>query len=108
MITADQLTKYVSANQADADFVRACLDEAEQIVANALLSPAGTVRTCPEEIRDRAVKEVGAELFARRGLRNGIATFGTGDGDLQPVRVARDPMHLARSILAPWAGGPFA
>ena len=58
--------------------------------------------------RDRAALEVGAELWARRGLKNGVATFGAGDDGLTPVHVPRDPMHLARAILAPFLGGPFA
>lgn len=103
------LTAYVKASANDATYVEQCAAEAEAIVAESLRSgTAGLERPAPAELRKRAVVEVGAELYARRGLRNGIATFGTGDGDVQPVRVNRDPMHLARSILAPYLGGPFA
>lgn len=101
------LAAYVSVDKTNT-YVGECAAEAEAIVAKALHLEDGTERSTPPELRRRAVIEVGAELYARRGLRNGIATFGQADGGLQPVRVARDPMHLAREILAPYLGGPFA
>lgn len=104
-----QLATYVKSTPTDATYVDDCAAQAEAVVAEALrTSTPGVERPCPADLRNRAVLEVGAELFARRGLRNGIATFGVGDDGLQPVRVSRDPMHLARSILAPYMGGPFA
>lgn len=104
------LAAYVSATSPADPYVVECEAQAEAIVAEALrpATPGGPERPVPPTLRARAVLEVGAELYARRGLRNGVATFGSADGDLQPVRVSRDPMHLARSILAPYIGGPFA
>ena len=108
MIDDKRLAAYVKSANTDLTYVARCAEEAERIVAEALRGPDNNERSIPPDLRDRAALEVGAELWARRGLKNGVATFGAGDDGLTPVHVPRDPMHLARAILAPFLGGPFA
>lgn len=98
---AADLLAYVNAGAADADFVQECLTEAQVLVGRYV-----GVAVVPEAVLDRAVKEVGSELFHRRQAPNGIAQFATPDAS--PVRVARDPMLGAYPILARWLGGGFA
>lgn len=97
-MSAADLQEYVRAADGDLDFVTDCYDEATALVETHIGSDAEV----PEVVRDRAILEVGAELFHRRSTKNGVAQFATGDG--QPVRVARDPMVAARPILAPYVG----
>lgn len=103
--TGGRLAAYVKATPADAAFVASCQAEADALVAAHVGSDQGRV---PAEILDRAALEVAADLFYRRKSQNGIATFGGGDVDLTPLRIARDPMHAARELLRPYLGGPFA
>lgn len=59
----------------------------------------------PVEVYDRAVLEVGAELFHRKASRNGVAQFATGDS-VSPMRISRDPLVAARGLLAPFLPTP--
>lgn len=63
--------------------------------------------TVPSAILDRAVLEVGSELFHRRQAPSGIAQFATAEGQ-SPIRVARDPMIAAYPILQPFTGVSIA
>lgn len=91
-LTAAQLADY--ANRDADDFASNCLDEAIALVAR----HARGVQV-PAVIARRAVLEVGANLLKRAG-RDGIA--GYDDGQLDPLRVTRDPLQAARDILAPY------
>lgn len=104
----DRLTRYVAPEARnlsipDASFIGECVDEATALVSRVA---ADAVNPVPVEIIDRAVIEVGSELFHRRAAPNGISQFAALDG--QPVRVARDPMNAARAILAPFLPLGFA
>lgn len=93
----NRLVGYVGAGNLDAvrSFVGECVEEATALVARRV-----GVDTVPDVIRRRAVLEVGADLYHRRRVRNGVASF---DGvDMQPIRVTRDPMKAAEDILAPF------
>jgi len=60
----------------------------------------------PPVVLDRAIKEVGSELFHRRQAPGGVAQFAGLDG--APIRVARDPMVSAYPILARHVGPAIA
>ncbi|GAA3022153.1 hypothetical protein [Microbacterium dextranolyticum] len=100
-MTVADLKAYVSSDLAfaskDESFVAACWEEAIALIAQHV----GSVPV-PEAIRDRAVLEVGAELYHRRRAPNGITQFATPDGNGGGIRVARDPMIAARDMLAPF------
>lgn len=101
MTSVDELRAYVRATSGDNEFLAACLAQAKELV-NSRVETA----TIPGVILDLATREVAADLFNRRGVRNGIANF---DGaDLTPVRVTRDPMKAADDILRPWTGAGIA
>ncbi len=101
VMTPANLLTYVGAKDAQLDFVTECWDEAVILVTAYI----DTV-VVPEEVLDRAIEEVGAELFNRKSAKNGIAQFGAVDG--QPVRIARDPMVAAYPLLDRFVGGGFA
>lgn len=98
---ATSLSGYVSAAPGDTPFVVECWAQATTLVTRQIGSAS-----VPDEIKDLAIREVGADLFHRRRTRNGIASF-AGD-DMTPIRVTRDPMKAAEPILAPWLPGGFA
>lgn len=93
---ATDLDWYVEAIGEDADYARRSQAEAEDLVypfIGGKSNPYGVPQTSIE----RAVLEVGADLFYRRLARNGIASF---EGmEIQPVRLNRDPMSAAYPIL---------
>ena len=88
----------------------AALVEAGHLRVNGIHAgkPAQTVRVGDilTFVQERAVLEVGSELFHRRNAPNGVAQFAALDG--APIRVARDPMVAARPLLSPYLGGGFA
>lgn len=85
----------------DEGFVQDCAAEALALVTQLLGST-----TPPAEIRRRAIIETGAALFQRRQAPNGISQYASPTGE--PVRIARDPMNVARVILAGWLPVAFA
>ena len=102
MSSAD-LKAYVGSTAAvDDSFVESCWDEASELVAAYV---GGTV--VPGFVMDRAILEVGAELFHRRSAPGGITQFATLEGP-SPVRMARDPMLGAYPILDRYLPGGFA
>lgn len=103
-VTADELAAYVGGTVDD--YVSSCLDAAVAMVAGSLVDGKGNTVTVPDAILDRAVLEVGSELYHRRNAPNGVAQFATMDAP--PIRIARDPMVAARPILAPYLAGGFA
>lgn len=86
----------------DAEFVQACVAEALALVGQLI----GTTAGVPAEIRDRAVIEAGSELFHKRQAPNGISQYADAAGS--PLRIARDPMNVAREILRPFLPLAFA
>lgn len=101
MTSAADLQAYVNANSSDEAFVTTCLAEATALVQ----AYVGTA-VVPPVVLDRAVLEVGSELFHRRQAPSGVAQFAALDG--APIRVARDPMVGAYPLLARYVGGGFA
>ena len=93
----DDLAAYVGAANVPADqaFVASCLEEGTALVAARV-----GAQVIPDAIRARAIKEVAADLYHRRRVRNGIANFN--GPDLQPMRITRDPMKAAEDILNPY------
>lgn len=87
-----QLREFVNATSSDWPLLSACAAEAAELV-DAYIGD-GTV---PEPIRNRAIVEVGSELFHRRNAPGGITQFAA-EGT-SPVRMARDPMLGAYPIL---------
>jgi predicted Zn-dependent peptidase len=91
-MTATDLQAYVGASTSDISYVTDCFDEATALVIQFVGKSY-----VPKSIVDRAVLEVGSELYHRRSAPNGIAQFGALDG--APIRVARDPMVGAYPLL---------
>jgi hypothetical protein len=89
------LKTYVNSNDEDDVFVQQCWDEASALVNNLLTTSTG--RDIPVAVFNRAVLEVGSELFHRRKAPNGISEYTGYDG--APMRVARDPLVGAYPIL---------
>lgn len=98
----EKLRVYCGAPATDTEFVAECVAQADALVMRFV----GQV-SVPSAIVDRAVLEVGSELFHRRQAPNGIAQFATPEGQ-SPIRVARDPMIAAYPILQPFTGAGIA
>lgn len=94
----EELRLYCGAAASDVTFVTECVTQADALVTR-FVGQASV----PPAIVDRAVLEVGSELFHRRQAPSGIAQFATADGQ-SPIRVARDPMIAAYPILLPFTG----
>lgn len=92
MAMAD-LKAFVGAGASDDSFVQSCWDTAEVLVNN-FVGDA----TLPVEVLDRAILMVGSEMYHQRNAPQGVAQFTGMDG--APVRVARDPMTPAYSLLS--------
>lgn len=86
------LKAFVGPNTDD-EYVEQCWDTAEVLVNNFVGD-----RTIPATVIDRAVLVVGSELFHQRQAPQGIAQFTGMEG--APIRVARDPMTPAYSLLS--------
>ena len=99
--TAAALATYVKADAGDSAYVADCWAEAVQLVADYV----GAVQL-PAPVLDRAILEVGSELYHRRQAPNGVAQFTGLDGS--PIRIARDPMVSAYPILARHLGPGIA
>lgn len=90
---------FVNAIGEDAEFAQTSQAEAEALVNNFIGgqdNPFGV----PTQVLERAILEVGADLYYRRAARNGIVGL---DGvDPQPMRLNRDPMSAAYALLRPY------
>ena len=118
--TTSRLASYVGAQETEyGELLADCLAEAQALVDqfNRKRNPAwdGTdpaveqyvPSAAPEAVVDRAVIEVGADLFNRRNAPNGIVNgqFANYGGDqAAAVRINRDPMAPAYPILRRWVG----
>ena len=100
MADSDALAGHVGALEDDADYVQDCWDQSV-----ALVDQRAGSDTVPDLILQRAYVEVGADLYWRRGVRNGIVGL---QGDGSPMRISRDPMMTAESILRPFLSPGFA
>ena len=100
---AEALAVYVGdTKESSSAYVEQCAAEARSMIEKHV----GT-NEVPVVILDRAVLEVGAELYHRKTAPSGMKQFATEFGG-SPVRIARDPMVAARPLLAPHLPGPFA
>lgn len=100
---SDRLVAYVKATGAeDIALAKTCTEEAEALVSNLI-----GLHVVPLVIRNRAVIEVGADLYYRRSSRNGLTQFTTPDAQVTQ-RVNRDPLVPARPLLSPFLPGGFA
>lgn len=86
----------------DDAFVTACATEALALVDRII----GDTLDVPADIRTRAIVEAGSELFHKRQAPNGISQYADPSGT--PMRIARDPMNVARVILQPFIPLGFA
>lgn len=91
-----RLAAYVGDVPAD-EYLRSCVAEATTLVG----SQVGNI-TIPQEVHDRAVMEVAAELYHRRSAPNGIKSFADGLDGATAIRVARDALVAARPLLTPY------
>lgn len=98
-----KLRAHVSAPGGDSS-VEDCVLEALGLLDRLLGEVTSTI---PTAVLDRAVVEVGADLWHRRSTKNGIASFGDGL-DVPPIRIRRDPLDAARPLLFHWLPGGFA
>lgn len=97
-MSATDLQEYVGAASVEG-FVTECWDTAVALVDRHI----GTVEV-PDDVKNRAYLEVGAELFNRKEAPNGIMQFG--DMSSTPaMRLARNPMVAAYPLLTPYVGG---
>lgn len=101
----EQLREYVTPEARhvaiDDAFVTSCATEARALVDRLI----GT-ESVPAEIRTRAIIEAGSELFHKRQAPNGISQYADPAGT--PMRIARDPLNVARVILQPFLPLGFA
>ena len=94
---ATTLAEYVQAvSTEDQAHAESCTAEAAALVAHAL--GENNPFDVPDEIVDRCVLEVGAELYYRKRTRHGISSFDGVEGAM-PLRISRDPMTAAWPLL---------
>lgn len=98
---ADKLISYVGATANKTDFAGECIAEAADLVAGYV----GEAEV-PSTVLERAILEVGAELYNRKDTKNAVAQFATPDAT--PVRIARDPMVAAYPLLNRFVGPGLA
>lgn len=99
-LTAAQVLEYTNAGADSAEYAKEVAEEAMSLVNDLLSSP---VRPVPDAIRHRCYLEAASELFHRRQAPNGIAQFGT--PDMNPIRVARDPLVGVYPLVSRYLGG---
>ena len=100
MTRTEALIEYVGADASQTAFVESCVDAAVALVSQFVGSS-----DVPAGVLERAILEVGSEMFHRRNAPNGVAQFAV---DGSAIRVARDPMVGAYPLLARYVGGGFA
>ncbi|MGX9346381.1 hypothetical protein [Microbacterium sp. KNMS] len=105
------LADYVNAIGEDAVALAAqCVAEATALVNRHIgaTTAASNPHGVPQTVIDRAVLEVGADLFYRKAARNGVVNFGNGMEGAAVLRINRDPMSQAYAILGPYLPMGFA
>lgn len=92
------LAWFVQAVGEDEDYAATCKTEAAQMVSDFI--GEGNPYGVPEPVVERAVLEVGADLFYRKTSRNGVAALDGGGMEAPQVyRLNRDPMAAAYPLL---------
>lgn len=94
-MTSSDLAQFVGSGASDTEYVQACWNTATELVNNFIGD-----NDIPDEVVDRAILMCGSELFHARQAPNGIAQYNEFNG--APVRIARDPMTPAYSLLSPF------
>lgn len=92
-MTWEDLKSFVGSSTADDTYVQQCWTTATELVDNFI----GT-NEVPATVSDRAILMTGSELYHQRNAPNGVAQFNEFNG--APVRIARDPMTPAYSLLS--------
>jgi hypothetical protein len=90
-----ELKQMVGSDSTDDVYVQNCWDTATALVEEFIGG-----EYVPTSIRDRAVLNVGSELYHQRNAPNGLAQFAS--FETAPVRIARDPMTAAYPLLNRW------
>jgi hypothetical protein len=104
----DSLTTYLAAyieapGEEETAAARECAAESRALVDRYIgAASAPAAGGVPDVIRTRAIAEVGADLYHRKSARNGIVGFNS--AEVSPIRIARDPMVAAYSVLLPFLG----
>lgn len=99
------LAEYAGSSNPTSVYLAACRTDAIAMVADYITRNGDETTQVPAHAQSRAVLEVAAELWYRKGARGGIATFDA--TDMAPVRLARDPMKAAYPFLDPYLPGPI-
>lgn len=93
----EALARYVEESPTEQDVIDAATVALELVSGK--LTPAKSV-SIPDAIGSLAVVECGAAIYYRRTARNGIVSY---DGaDVQPMRIAKDPLSTVYTILSPY------
>jgi hypothetical protein len=102
-VSTDDLRKLVGTTTADNAVLDQCLKFALELVTRHALKAEAPI---PTAVLDEAHLAVAADQFNRRKTPNGILNqqFETanGGGGVTAVRIGRDPLSAAYSIMAPW------
>lgn len=101
-VNGSTMQEFVGASHTDLALLHSCAQQAAELV-DAYIGD-GEV---PCSIRERAIIEVGVELFHRRNAPGGITQFATLEG-ASPVRMARNPMVAAYPLLDPFLSAGLA
>lgn len=100
VVGIEDLATYCGASPADPTLADA-LRESE-ILVDGYLGVAGR-QSCPDTVRDLAIKVLGSELHVRRSSPGGITQWAGPDG-AAPVRLSRDPLNAIRPLLDRYRG----
>lgn len=93
-MTWEDLKAFVGSGSPDDSYVQDCWNTATDLV-NTFIG----VNVVPATVSNRAILMCGSELFHARQAPNGIAQFSDFNG-ATPIRIARDPMTPAYSLLS--------
>lgn len=91
---AQRLTSYVSALATETAYVTECAAEATELVTAYV---GGS--TVAEVKMERAILEVGADLYYRKQARSGSPSYE--GAEMSSLQVPKDPMRLAYPLLRP-------
>ncbi len=107
----ESLRSDVGAGTDETATLTTCLAKSRALVDAYIMGGIGvfddteTGTTIPDAILEGAYLEVAADLFNRRQAPNGILSqqYDAGMGTVaSPIRINRDPLTPAYSLLAPW------
>lgn len=98
---AQNLAQYLQTDETD--YVRRCEIEAIHLVTRHIGSKSSEV---PDSIIQKAILEVGSEIYHRQSTRDGVESFG--GLDFNPKRISRDPLRAAYDLLNPYLGPGIA